>query len=261
MHLTAFAAQGATAYSNMYVFGDSLSDPGNDLLLTDVTGTIVGGHIGYPWTDEMIAMAWKHENVFIVADAHSPKYWPQSFVHYINTFGKDKVLFGTDYPVLDFEHLPGTAPWWAVDAVICALGSTMAQAGSREAFKRIDHDYPLTFAGQAHAHGAGTFVLNSAAGADAGSRIFYNRVKGALEQDLRGLDFDSLTLVRPGLIGGQRAHKRTGEHLALQVLGALGPLLPRGWRMNPAGNIAAALVDAALEPLPGEHVVSAAQLA
>ena len=166
-----------------------------------------------------------------------------------------------DNPVLDLEHLPGTAPWWAVDAVICALGSTMAQAGSRDAFKRIDHDYPLTFAGQAHAHGAGTFVLNSAAGADAGSRIFYNRVKGALEQDLRGLEFDSLTLVRPGLIGGQRAHKRTGEHLALQVLGALGPLLPRGWRINPAGNIAAALVDAALEPLPGEHVVSAAQLA
>lgn len=166
-----------------------------------------------------------------------------------------------DNPVLDFEHLPGTAPWWAVDAVICALGSTMAQAGSRDAFKRIDHDYPLTFAGQAHAHGAGTFVLNSAAGADAGSRFFYNRVKGALEQDLRGLEFDSLTLVRPGLIGGQRAHKRTGEHLALQVLGVLGPLLPRGWRINPADNIAAALVDAALVPRPGEHVVSAAELA
>ncbi|WP_349998658.1 NAD-dependent dehydratase [Stenotrophomonas lacuserhaii] len=166
-----------------------------------------------------------------------------------------------DNPVLDFEHLPGTAPWWAVDAVICALGSTMAQAGSREAFKRIDHDYPLTFAGQALAHGAGTFVLNSAAGADAGSRIFYNRVKGALEQELRGLDFDSLTLVRPGLIGGQRAHKRTGEQLALQVLGVLGPLLPRGWRINPAENIAAALVDAALAPRPGVHVVSAAELA
>ena len=53
-----------------------------------------------------------------------------------------------DNPVLDFEQLPGTAPWWAVDAVVCALGSTLAQAGSREAFRRIDHDYPLTFAGQ-----------------------------------------------------------------------------------------------------------------
>jgi len=63
---------------------------------------LVGIHVGIPWADEMIAMAWKHPNVFIGCDAHSPKYWPQSFVHYINSFGSDKVLFGTDYPVLDF---------------------------------------------------------------------------------------------------------------------------------------------------------------
>jgi predicted TIM-barrel fold metal-dependent hydrolase len=63
---------------------------------------LVGIHVGIPWSDEMIAMAWKHPNVYIGCDAHSPKYWPQSFVHYINTFGQDKVLFGTDYPVLDF---------------------------------------------------------------------------------------------------------------------------------------------------------------
>jgi hypothetical protein len=52
----------------------------------------------------MIAMAWKHKNVYIGCDAHSPKYWPQSFVHYINSFGQDKVLFGTDFPILDFER-------------------------------------------------------------------------------------------------------------------------------------------------------------
>ena len=50
----------------------------------------------------MIAMAWKHANIFIGSDAHSPKYWPQSFVHYINSYGQDKVIFGTDFPVLDF---------------------------------------------------------------------------------------------------------------------------------------------------------------
>lgn len=65
---------------------------------------LIGIHIGIPWTDEMIAMAWKHENVFIGSDAHAPRYWPQSFVHFINTFGQDKVLFGTDFPVLDFEE-------------------------------------------------------------------------------------------------------------------------------------------------------------
>jgi hypothetical protein len=63
---------------------------------------LIGIHVGIPWTREMIAMAWKHENVYIGSDAHSPKYWPEEFVHYINTFGQDKVIFGTDFPVLDF---------------------------------------------------------------------------------------------------------------------------------------------------------------
>ncbi|HEY5900643.1 MAG TPA: amidohydrolase family protein [Burkholderiales bacterium] len=63
---------------------------------------LVGIHIGIPWTDEMIAMAWKHPNVYIGCDAHSPRYWPPSFLQYINTYGQDKVIFGTDFPVLDF---------------------------------------------------------------------------------------------------------------------------------------------------------------
>jgi predicted TIM-barrel fold metal-dependent hydrolase len=65
---------------------------------------LIGIHVGIPWTEEMIAMAWKHDNVFIGSDAHSPKYWPQSFVNYINTYGQDKVMFGTDYPVLGFKR-------------------------------------------------------------------------------------------------------------------------------------------------------------
>jgi predicted TIM-barrel fold metal-dependent hydrolase len=65
---------------------------------------LIGIHVGIPWTEEMIAMAWKHPNVYIGSDAHSPKYWPQSFVHYIKTYGQDKVLFGTDFPVLGFER-------------------------------------------------------------------------------------------------------------------------------------------------------------
>jgi predicted TIM-barrel fold metal-dependent hydrolase len=65
---------------------------------------LVGIHVGIPWTEEMIAMAWKHKNVFIGCDAHSPKYWPQSFVRYIDSYGQDKVLFGTDFPILDFER-------------------------------------------------------------------------------------------------------------------------------------------------------------
>jgi len=61
---------------------------------------LIGIHIGIPWTDEMISMAWKHDNVYIGSDAYGPKHWPESFVHYINTYGSHKVMFGTDWPVL-----------------------------------------------------------------------------------------------------------------------------------------------------------------
>jgi len=66
---------------------------------------LIGIHIGIPWTDEMIAMAWKHPNVYIVADAHAPKHWPPQFVHFIDTYGQDKVMFGTDFPVLPFARM------------------------------------------------------------------------------------------------------------------------------------------------------------
>ncbi len=65
---------------------------------------LIGIHVGIPWHDEMIAMAWKHPNVFIGSDAHSPAYWPESFVRYLNSYGQDKVIFGTDFPVLDFAR-------------------------------------------------------------------------------------------------------------------------------------------------------------
>ena len=65
---------------------------------------LIGIHLGYPWTEEMISVAWKHENIYIGSDAYAPRHWPESFVHFINTWGKDKVLFGTDWPVIDPER-------------------------------------------------------------------------------------------------------------------------------------------------------------
>ncbi len=65
---------------------------------------LLGIHIGVPWTDEMIAMAWKHENIFIGVDAYAPKHWPSQFVRYLDSYGRDKVLFGTDWPVIDPER-------------------------------------------------------------------------------------------------------------------------------------------------------------
>lgn len=65
---------------------------------------LIGIHVGVPWTDEAISMAWKHENVFLAGDAYAPKHWPKSFVHYASTYGSHKVLFGTDWPVIDPER-------------------------------------------------------------------------------------------------------------------------------------------------------------
>jgi predicted TIM-barrel fold metal-dependent hydrolase len=65
---------------------------------------LIGIHIGIPWTDEMISMCWKHENVYVAGDAYAPKYWPPQFVHYANSFGRAKVMFGTDWPVIDPER-------------------------------------------------------------------------------------------------------------------------------------------------------------
>ncbi len=62
---------------------------------------LIGIHIGIPWTEEMISMCWKHENVFTAGDAYAPTYWPESYVHYANSYGQKKVLFGTDWPVID----------------------------------------------------------------------------------------------------------------------------------------------------------------
>lgn len=164
-------------------------------------------------------------------------------------------------PVVDFDQLPAVAPWWQADAVICALGTTMKQAGSREAFWRVDHDYPLAIARLARQQGTPTYVLNSATGADAASWFFYNRVKGELEQDLAGCGFASLTFVQPGLISGPRNEFRAGERAAECVLKTLSPLLPRGWRVNPADNIARALLEAAIEARAGVHIVRSAALA
>src|SRR3546814_19419447 len=87
--------------------------------------------------------------------------------------------------MLDFAARRSVARWWAGVAASCTLGSTLAVAGSRDAFRRVDHDYPLAVARLARGQGARTFVLTSAMGADARSSVFYNRVKGELEEAIR----------------------------------------------------------------------------
>jgi len=166
-------------------------------------------------------------------------------------------------PIEDFAHLPPHAPWWKVDGVVCALGTTMAKAGSRAAFEAVDYEMPLTVARLALRHGAQAFALNSALGANPDSRVFYSRVKGELEQSLRAMKnpgYLSLTFVRPGLIGGERAENRRAENLTILAVRLLTPFLPQRYRLVPAERIAHHLVEAALAATPGVTVLESEQL-
>lgn len=164
-----------------------------------------------------------------------------------------------DAPIIDYENIEWC--WDKVDAVICTLGTTIKTAGSKDAFYRVDHDYPLKVADLAKQHGCHTYVLNSATGANANSKIFYNQVKGKLEQDLKALDLRSITLVQPGLIGGKRSEFRFGEHIFSLILKLLHPVLPKAWRISPVENIAKSLLESAIEAKPGCHVIEAKALA
>ncbi len=112
---------------------------------------------------------------------------------------------------VDYSRLEPPPPWAAAEHVFCALGTTMRQAGSREAFRRVDFDYPVALARATLARGARHFLLVSAVGASPDSRFFYNRVKGEVEAAIAALGFRSVTIARPSLLLGDRGTFRLGR--------------------------------------------------
>lgn len=129
----------------------------------------------------------------------------------------------------DFDHLEASAHHFEVDVVVCCLGTTIRQAGSRERFYRVDHDYCLEAARIGKARGAKAFLLMSAIGASPSSTVFYNRVKGELERDIAALNYPLLSVYHPGLLLGNRQEHRTGEAAMARImpvlnLGLIGPL-------------------------------------
>ncbi len=160
----------------------------------------------------------------------------------------------------NLEQLLPEFAGWAVDGVVCALGTTRAKAGSAEAFREMDYGLPLAFARAAKRSGVERFALTSSKGAAASSTFLYLKVKGELERDLQQIGFKSLTIVRPGFIGGNRAEKRPAEALMSRLLGTLAPLLPRSWRISRSTKIAEALVEGIVASRPGVRIVEAAAL-
>jgi uncharacterized protein YbjT (DUF2867 family) len=161
---------------------------------------------------------------------------------------------------VDFARLGGEALPAAQDA-FCCLGTTIKKAGGQEAFRAVDHDAVLAFARAARAAGVQRFLVVTALGANARSRIFYNRVKGQVEEALASLSFESLVILQPSLLLGERLERRAGERAAVAVSRALEPLLrPLSSRPIEARTVARAMVALAREAQLGVRVVPSGEL-
>ena len=188
-------------------------------------------------------------------------------VRSIPDLGQMGVLQGAakfNFEVVDFDDLLGARPeeQWASsvcanfsgrDAVICCLGTTLKQAGSKAAQEKIDLRLPLTLAALAKRQGVKHFICISAMGANSHSPFFYNRLKGMLEEGLTMMGFETLTLVRPSLLLGKHKDKRFGEELMQMLFGAHPEWLPAHFRPVRAETVAAHLVANLLKP-PVDHV-------
>ena len=149
------------------------------------------------------------------------------------------------------------------DDVYCCLGTTLAQAGSKEAFYEVDFLYVVQLAALTAANFAGQFLVVSALGADAGSRFYYNRVKGEMEAAVRQLPFRAIHIFQPSLLLGQRQQPRLGERIGAVLLRLAGPLLRGSWRKYrgvAAAAVAQAMLRAATADSSGIRIRSSAEL-
>lgn len=128
------------------------------------------------------------------------------------------------------------------DHIFCCLGTTIRKAGSRDAFRKVDYQYPINIARMGRANGASLFAIVTSMGADAGSTFFYNRVKGEVERDLALFDYPALLIFRPSLLLGQRRDFRFGERVGEGFMRLLAPLIPAKYRAIEADKVAAAMI-------------------
>lgn len=126
---------------------------------------------------------------------------------------------------VDFDDLDAHASLFDVDAIICCLGTTIKKAGSQAQFRKVDLGYPLKAAELGRAHDVRAFILMSAIGASSSSTIFYNRVKGELEDALEDLGYPYLSIYHPSLLLGDRKEQRTAEALGIKAMPLVNRLL------------------------------------
>ncbi|MGE5429988.1 MAG: NAD(P)H-binding protein [Syntrophomonadaceae bacterium] len=158
--------------------------------------------------------------------------------------------------LVNFDEMENYPEIFKVRAIICAIGTTIKKAGSKESFRKVDYHYPLRIARMGLQQGASHYVLVSSLGADARSHTFYARTKGELEDALKDLGYKQLTILRPSLLLGKRKEFRLGEEIAK----SFAFILPGKYRANPAEKVASAIVNAVKYPPPKIRYISSSEI-
>ncbi|MDF2934880.1 MAG: putative nucleoside-diphosphate sugar epimerase [Paenibacillaceae bacterium] len=170
---------------------------------------------------------------------------------------------GVEEVTVDWDKLEEHSHVFSADAVFCCLGTTIKIAGTKEAFRRVDLEYPLTAGRLAKQSGTRAFAIISSLGADEGSPFFYTRVKGEMERRLGELGLPALYILRPSLLTGQRTENRPGEQAAAAISRTM-PFLYSGpfrkYKPVEADVVAAAMRGAVKQGEAGIRVYPSAEL-
>jgi uncharacterized protein YbjT (DUF2867 family) len=161
-----------------------------------------------------------------------------------------------DFETMDEKVIPPN-----VDAIFCCLGTTMAQAGGKDAFRRVDFEYVVKLAVFAQRQRIDQFHVISAAGANPNSKIFYNKVKGRMELELKKLDkIRSIYIYHPSLLLGPRDQFRFGESLGKFFMTTFAFLIPKAYKAIRDDQVAASMSKNAFQPKKGVHFVNNAEM-
>ena len=157
--------------------------------------------------------------------------------------------------IIDFE-MPPWDELFPVDHVYCCLGTTIKKAGSKNNFRKVDHDFPLAFAGAAKKWKAEQFSVITAAGVSANSKIFYNKVKGELESNLKALDLKGTLIFQPSLLLGDRNEFRLGEIVFSVFAKTLSWITPSSVRAIHCQKVAKSMLEKTIFAKEGFNIIS-----
>jgi uncharacterized protein YbjT (DUF2867 family) len=155
---------------------------------------------------------------------------------------------------VDYSNIDQVAEQLQADDVFCCLGTTMAKAKTKEKFYEVDYSYPLRIALATKLTGAKQFFLVSALGADKKSSIYYNKVKGEIEEAIANVGFDSFHIFRPSLLLGAREEKRSGEDAAKVFYKVFGFLIPGKYKGIEGSKVARAMLHFASQEQQGKFI-------